>query len=410
MNVKFKYSNQIKEIDLPEESNLQIIQPNEVPKKNEKEVIQNSLKDKLSIFLQNVKKLLIIVNDGTRATPTVKVIEEIYPQIEKLEVTFVVALGSHRKPTEKEYHNIFGRFYKIYKNNIIYHDAKNGDMLELGTTSLGNKIKVNKLAVEHDKILIVSSVEPHYFAGYTGGRKSILPGISVYETIEKNHSFALLPEAKIMQLEGNPVHEDMLEAAAMLPTETWACLLVIDKDKNVFSAEFDRINEAFYKIIPAADSIYKVPIKHQADIVIAIVEMPLDIDLYQSQKAIENARNAIKEDGIFILVSACRQGIGNDNFYKLLSSCTTPNEVFSKIEKEYRLGYHKAAKFVDFMQKYQLWIVSEIDDEKLQKIFIKTKPDLQTAINDAIRIKGREADILIIREAGIIVPGVIKTP
>ncbi len=391
-------------MDLPEESNLEIIQPNVVPKKDEQEVIQNSLKDKFPIFLQNVSKLLIIVNDGTRATPNAKVIEGIYPQIKNLEVAFIVALGSHRKPTKAEFQTIFGRFYEIYKANIICHDAKNNEMLELGTTTRGNKIKINKLAVEHDKILIISSVEPHYFAGYTGGRKSILPGISAYETIEKNHSFALLPAAKIMKLEGNPVHEDMLEAAAMIPAETWSCLLVLDRKHRVFAVEFDRMNEAFFKTIPIADQVYKVSLKHAADIVVAIVETPLDMDLYQSQKAIENARNAIKEDGIFILVSACRQGIGNDNFYKLLSSCTAPNEVFSKIEKKYKLGYHKAAKFVDFMQKYQLWLVSEIPDEKLEEIFIQPKSDLQSAIDEAIQVKGEEAAILIIHNAGVAVP------
>ena len=409
MKIKYKYSNKIKEIRLPENSNIEIIQPNDVQQQNEKEVIKNSLKAKLPEFLDNVKKLLIIVNDGTRATPTSKVIEKLYPKIKDLEVTFIVALGSHRKPTADEFLNIFGRFYDIYKDKIVCHDADNDPMVKLGMTSRGTNVKVNRLAVEHDKILIISSVEPHYFAGYTGGRKSILPGISAYETIEHNHSLSLLPEARIMQLEGNPVHEDMMEAAAMLPTETWACLLVIDKDHRVFSCDFDKTNEAFYRTIPNADKVYKVPIKRQADIVIGIIEPPLDSDLYQSHKGVENARNAIKDGGIFILVSACRQGIGKDNFYKLLSSCTTPEEVFEKIRQQYKLGYHKAAKLVDFVQNHKLWMVSEISGDSLEKIFIRSFNNLQTALDEAIQIKGKETSILFINDAGIVVPEVKKS-
>ena len=406
MKIKYKYSNETKEFEIQDSSKIEIIQPNKVPTNNEKEVIQNAIKTKLPMFLQNVKKLLIIVNDGTRATPTAKVIEELYPSITNLNVTFIVALGSHRKPTGEEFHTIFGRFYEIYKDNIVCHDARNDPMIELGKTSRGTNVKLNKLALEHDKILIISSVEPHYFAGYTGGRKSILPGISAYETIEQNHALALLPEAKIIQLEGNPVHEDMLEATAMLPTETWACLLVIDKDHRVFSAEFDKTNEAFFRTIPNADKVYKVAIKRPADIVIGIVQPPLDSDLYQSHKGIENARNAIKEDGIFILVSTCRQGIGNDNFYKLLSSCTSPEEVFAKIQKQYKLGYHKAAKLVDFMNYHKLWMVSEIPSKTLEKIFIRSFDDLQAALDEALKIKGKEATVLVIRDAGIVVPRV----
>lgn len=404
MKINYNYSNENKEIELPGKLNLQIIEPKEVPGQNEQEVIQQSLAEKLPLFLKNVNRLLIIVNDGTRATPTAKVIEAIYTEIKKLSVTFLVALGTHRKPTQEEFEIIFGRFFQIYQDRIFCHDAQKAAMVTLGTTTRGNQVKINRLAVEHDKILIISSLEPHYFAGYTGGRKSILPGIAAYETIEKNHSFALLPEAKVLQLESNPVHEDMLEAAALLPTETWACLLVTDKNHHIFASTFDLTNKAFFNSIPFVDQVYKVPVKQQADIVIACVEPPLDMDLYQSQKAIENARNAIKEDGIFILISACQQGIGNDSFYRLLSSCSNPDEVYSKIQKEYKLGYHKAAKFVDFMQKYQLWIISDIPSQQLEKIFLKSKPNLHTAITEALRIKGETARILFVRDAGTIVP------
>lgn len=404
MEINYKYFGQNRKLNLSDNNGIEIIEPNEIALQNESEIIQKSLQKNWSEFLKSTKRLLIIVNDGTRATPTAKVIEEIYPEIKKLEVTFIVALGSHRRPTEKEFNTIFGKFYQIYRNNIVCHDAENDEMLNLGTTSRGTEVKINNLISKHDKTLIISSVEPHYFAGYTGGRKSILPGIAAYDTIEHNHSLSLQPEAKIMKLVGNPVHEDMLEAANMVKQQVWACLLVIDKDHSIFASEFDLVNQAFFRSIKWADTVYKVPIKRKADIVVAVIDPPLDRDLYQAHKGIENARNAIKKDGIFILVSACSQGIGKDNFYKLLSSCSTPQEVFDKIKEQYKLGYHKAAKLIDFIQDHQLWMISQIPAENLEKIFIEPISDLQTAIDKAVQIKEKNADILLIKDAGTVVP------
>lgn len=403
MKINYFYNKNLHQLTVPD-SNLEIIQPNQVEKQNEKKILQQAIESKLPAFLSNLKKLLIIVNDSTRSTPTSKILETFYPHIKSLENTFLVATGSHKAPTETELKQIFGRFYYLYRDRIFCHDAHSDDMVDLGSTSRGTEVKINELACKADKMLIISSVEPHYFAGYTGGRKSILPGISSYKTIEQNHKLSLSQNAQILRLIGNPVHEDMMEAAGLYPKEIFAFLTVSNRDNNIFSAEFDSDRIAFENSLKWADLVYKAELKKSAEIVLAFVHPPLDVDLYQAHKGLENARSSIRKDGIFILIAACNQSIGSDNFYRLLCSCSDPDSVFSRIQKNYRLGYHKAAKIADFIIDHKLWMVSEIPKVKLEKIFISSKADVQTALDEALQIKGENANVLIIQEAGTVVP------
>ena len=353
-------------------------------------------------FLKGANKILIIVNDATRTTPTAEVISEIYEEIKSYNVTFIVAVGTHRDLTEKEYQQIFGKFRNQFK--IIIHDSKKSEMTYLGTTSRGTEVKINSLAVICDKIIVIGSVEPHYFAGYTGGRKSILPGIAAYNTIEQNHKLALLPDSSILNLEGNSVHEDMIEACRMLKTDIFAIMTIIDSQKNIRFAASGDIFSSHTICCQQADDIFSYRMKEKADIIISFVNPSLNIDLYQSQKALENGKNALKKNGIFILISECFDGIGNDNFYKLLSSCKTAKQVQEKIQVNYKLGWHKAAKLADFIEYAQLWAVTNLADEVLTKIYIKPFATVTQAIQEAIKQKGKHAKILIIPDGGNIVP------
>ncbi|MDT8380553.1 MAG: lactate racemase domain-containing protein, partial [Desulfotignum sp.] len=179
-------------------------------------------------FLADAGKVLVIVNDATRPTPTPKVLDTIFDALSKTDYRFIIATGVHRGPTEEEFVQIFGKYYARIKDRILVHDAKKDqDMVFLGDSSNGTPMYVNKAGVEADKIIIISSVEPHYFAGYTGGRKSFLPGIAGYKTVEKNHKLALVPEARALALSGNPVHEDMMDAIKTVKQEIFSIMTVL---------------------------------------------------------------------------------------------------------------------------------------------------------------------------------------
>ncbi|MCG8640773.1 MAG: nickel-dependent lactate racemase, partial [Desulfobacterales bacterium] len=272
---------------------------------NIKAAIESPINSKtFKAFLSDGGKVLVIVNDATRPTPTQKVLGFIFDDLKETDYNFIIATGAHRGPSEEEYAQIFGSFYDRVKERIIVHDSKRSeDMVFLGNSSNGTPMHVNKAGVEADKIIIISSVEPHYFAGYTGGRKSFLPGIAGYETIEANHKLALAPEARALALEGNPVHEDMVDAIKTVKQEIFSIMTVLDKHHRVYATCCGHINDSFHAAIDQANQVFAAPLDKKADIVVSVVKFPQDIDLYQAQKGIDNAKLALKEDGIMILVA-----------------------------------------------------------------------------------------------------------
>ena len=403
-----------KQIDLEIPHNpVETIKPKEVAVFDQEKLVRESLQNPidssdLQTFLQDKMNILIIVNDGSRNTPTQIVISAIYDHIKNKNFKFIVALGTHRSPTENEYFRIFGKYYHEFKDRIFCHDSINDDMTYFGETSYGTPVRINSEVAKADGVIVISSVEPHYFAGFTGGRKSFLPGIAAFESIERNHSLALKNDAKILKLEGNPVHEDMKEAAEMIPTEIFCILTVLDTNDKVFYSTSGDIHSTQKEASEKVIEIFVPEVKEKVDIVIAINQSPLNRNLYQSQKGLENCKSILKENGIFILVSSCNEGIGNNTFYELMASSKSPEMVFQKIKMNYKLGYHKAAKFVSFMQKNKLWLVSEIEDAVLENIFIRNFSFLQTAVDKAIMLKGKDAKVNLIHNAGNTVPRITK--
>ena len=279
-------------------------------------------------------------------------------------------------------------------------------MVYLGTSKNGTEMKVNKLGVEAHKIVIITSVEPHYFAGYTGGRKSFLPGIASYETITQNHKLALKREACALKLEGNPVHQDMVDALSTVKKEIFVINTVLDKNHRIYAATAGDIYKSFDAAIAKANDVFVAKIPQKADIVVSVAKFPSDIDLYQAQKGIDNAKYALKEGGILILVAKCRTGIGEDSFVKLLSSASSPQDALDRIEKKFVVGYHKAAKMAEVGIWAQIWGVTDLDPKMLESIFIRPFSSLQAALDAALAEKGKDAKVLVLLDGSLTIPHV----
>jgi nickel-dependent lactate racemase len=413
MRIELPYGRDIMEAYISDGNFGEMVYPNEVEVKDEIRTLQQALDNPIASvsfddFLKDAKEILFIVNDGTRPTPTEKVLNIIYDKIRDLDVTFIIATGCHRAPTEEEYQEIFGDYLESYRSRIHSHDAKNDEMVKLGVSKNGTEIEVNKLGVEAQKIVIIGSVEPHYFAGYTGGRKAFLPGIASYKTIEQNHKLALKISAQTMALEENPVHEDMEDAIQTIKEkEIFSIMTVLDRDDRIYAATAGDITESLKAAIDKSHEVFSVEIKEKADIVVAVAPHPMDVDLYQSQKALDNAKLALNPNGILILVSRCRSGIGHDTFVKLLSGARDPQDALDKIEQRYVLGYHKAAKMAEIARWAQMWAVTSIDRELMKSIFIRPFRTVQEALDAAVDEKGREK-ILFMMAASMTVPTLRK--
>jgi nickel-dependent lactate racemase len=397
------------DLQIADDNLVGLFGPNPLPEVDSRQVLRQALArplgaESLEDFIALRRNLMVLVNDSTRPTPTSLVLEEIAPHLDREGISFLVATGIHRAPTEEELRHIFGRFLDKFRGRIFVHDARRDEMLHLGTSRNGTEMIVNRRVAEADGLLIVSSVEPHYFAGYTGGRKSLLPGVAAYKTIEQNHRLALRAEAQALRLQGNPVHEDMVDAVSCVAKPMFAIQTVLDSKHRIHCATAGDIDLSLQEAARLADRIFCVPVPQAADIVVSVVKFPADIDLYQAQKGIDNGKLALQPGGVLILVAECRDGIGERAFFDLLSSAAEPQAVFEKIAAGYKLGYHKAAKLAEVLLQGQIFAVTSIEPQLLEKIFIKPFPTVQAALDEALGMKGKNASVLVLLDGSLCVP------
>ncbi|MCK4408562.1 MAG: nickel-dependent lactate racemase, partial [Candidatus Eisenbacteria sp.] len=361
----------------------------------------------LNTFLAGSADTVVIVNDAKRPTPTARVLDFIRPELEgTAELTFLIATGTHRPPTPEEAATILGDAEKIPGARVLVHDATSAcNMTYLGRTARGTEVRFSRLVVDADRIVTVGSVEPHYFAGFTGGRKTFLPGVAAYDTVRQNHSHALDPSACFMALDGNPVHEDMLDALALLGDRPiFTIMTVVDGERRICAASAGDIHSAFHSAVSEAREMFSVDVAGRSDIVVAVARSPVDSDLYQAHKAIESARLVLEAGGILILVAECREGLGNDAFVGQLRSADSPEDVARRIGEHYSLGDHKAIKLAELVMRAEIWAVTGLPDEMLESIFFHPCEGLQDALNAAIAEKGPAARVLFLMDAGTTVP------
>ena len=410
MKVDVKYGKDgVQETEIPDSAYVGTFYPKDVECGDPDQVIGDSIDNPLGIgsmaeFLEGGEDIVFIVNDGTRPTPTAKVLDALSKRMDLRSARYLVATGAHRDMTPEEYDMVFGSHYEELKDRIICHDAKKSECVNLGTSKNGTPMEVNKVAVDADRLVIITSVEPHYFAGYTGGRKSFLPGVASYRTIEANHKLAMSKAAQSLVLEGNPVHEDMMDALEVVKGKRiFSIQMVLDRHQNIYKVASGDLHEAFHKAIGWANEVFSVPIPEKADVVISVAPYPMDVDLYQSQKALDNGKWALKDGGKIVMVSKCREGTGSDTFLKQLSTSSDPHQVLENLKAEYKLGYHKAAKMAEIATWASIWAVTDLDPELLSGANITPFPTVQAAVDEALR-ENPSARIMVLMDGSVTIP------
>lgn len=420
--VKIPFSGTTLTLNLPRETEINIIQPNENVSVEKFNLDVKAIEFFKDAFWNKItsSRVLIVVNDATRATPTELLLEKLVPFFDESHITcdFIIATGSHRKATEQELKELFGHFYEKYKDGIFNHDAKDeSNLFSLGVTSFKSEIKLNKILFDDTKysaILTINSIEPHYFAGWTGGRKSIVPGLASYETITKTHIHALSKESQNCRLAGNPVHDDLQEGFEMFLEKInhnfYTFQFVLDSNGTIhelFAGDYS----VFQKGVAFASKIFQVPIKTVYDLVIAVAYPPLDQDLYQSHKALENSKQAINKSlkpkkSHFILISPCNKGMGPDKFLIPLKrhENLSYEKTMVEISKNYELGFHKAGKILEAEEYTHLHLFTNLDKETAAKAhFVKITDDLSNFITSII-LTENISKVLISFDACVTVP------
>jgi len=391
-----------------------VIRPNPVSVQDELEIVRAALRDPIDSesFVDFVSlaghETLVVVNDAARPTPTARVLPLLLELTESADLYFAVATGAHGPPTQEELFWIFGDLCQSVASRVFIHDCHNmTEMRKIGVTSRGTTVSFNQIVLDADRIVVLSSVEPHYFAGYTGGRKSLLPGLAAFQSIEQNHSLALLPNAKPLALKGNPVHEDMVEALALLGDKPiFSINLVLDRDQRIYAATAGDLSASFMAATKMADDIYVAPIRERADVVVSTAHHPLDRDLYQLQKALEHGLLALKEGGVLILVSKCWGGVGENSYMEPIRHFGDPARVLEHVCTSHEFGCHKAGRLARAALHAKLFAVTDLDPYILQGVFMEPFSFLQQAIDNALRIAGPEAKVLFLMNGSLTVPKV----
>ena len=412
MNVEIEYDGRPVKIDIPEANLMGVITPELAEDPLTPETLPGGIREvtpntNLKEFVEGSSNdsLLIIINDANRATPSHAVLQALTPLLEvQKNIRVSIATGSHSPPCEDEIRGLLGAGYDRFREGMHIHDARDRDRHRfLGTTSRGTDVLFDDILWSAGNVLVIGSVEPHYFAGYTGGRKAFLPGHAAHGTIEHNHSFSLRPTSSLLNLRGNDVHEDMTEACRLLDgMNIYSIQLVLDCRNNIAGAFGGDLFDAFTAAIPMCRRYFTREIPAPADIVITNAEYPMDISLYQSQKAMENAKPALRPGGTMILMSATRKGIGNPVFADLLSSSDDLDEIIDRIGKEYVLGYQKTAKFIESIRNYRVFVISTLPPDTVRRMHMEPAVSLRDALERSGT--GADASILVMPKGSALVP------
>jgi nickel-dependent lactate racemase len=285
-------------------------------------------------------------------------------------------------------------------------DSDPDDCVRLGVTKCGTPVDITRIVAEADRRICLGNIEFHYFAGYSGGGKALMPGVSTRAAIQKNHSRMVEAAARAGKLDGNPIREDIEEAAKLCGID-FIVNVVLDEHKKVIRAVAGDAVKAHRVGCAFLDTLYIKKINTRADIVIVSQGgAPKDLNLYQTQKALDNARHAVKKGGIVILIGSCREGLGERTFKKWMTESPSPEFMVDRIKRDFQLGGHKAAAIAMVLQDADIYLVSELPADFVRNIFLTPFMTAQAALDAAFHKLGRDATVIAMPYGGSTLPQV----
>lgn len=365
---------------------------------------------RLGDLLKPGERVAIVTSDITRPCPSAVMLPHVLAEVERAgvldkDVVVVLALGIHRGHTPQEALKLVGpAVYERYR--VIDHDPSRCRLL--GTTKRGTPIDVFEEVADADRRVALGNVEYHYFAGYSGGVKAILPGVSSHKAIRNNHSMMVQEAAKAGVLIGNPVREDLEELAEHLSLD-FILNVVLGEDKTVRAAFAGHHHLAHLSACQALDTMFQAPVPSPgADVVLVSAGgFPKDINVYQAQKALDNAAKAVRPGGVIVWVGACEEGFGEDVFEKWLNDASSHKDLIDRVKTDFELGGHKAAAIALVLERCKVLMVSKLPEAMARKLFVEPFQDLPTALKAALSHVRPEAKVLVMPYGGSTLPGLV---
>jgi len=407
--IALKYGKGHFDVNVPDENLAGVILPEELSGvQDEAAEIRRALEHPIGSqrLREKVKpgiKAAVIISDVTRPVPSHKFLPFILEELNSGgvpdgDITVVIALGSHRNSTPEEHKTLLGPAY----GRVKCIDQNSRDSKYVGTSSFGHRIEIFRGIADADFVVCTGNIEYHYFAGYSGGVKSILPGCASLDTIQNNHEMIRSPKAESGRMD-SPVRVEIDEVYTMLKPG-FLLDVVLNSRKEIVAVVAGDPIKAHRKGIEYVDRMYSVSVP-AADIVITSAGgYPKDINMYQAQKAMDNAKHVVKPGGTMILVAECEEGPGNDVFARWVSEATTIEDQAARMDRKFELGGHKASVIARTAMKCEIYLASKMADDLVRKMFLSSAKTPQEALDAALKKHGPGATVLISPYGGMMLP------
>lgn len=356
-----------------------------------------------------------ICNDPTRVANSYDFMPVFIDEMNRLgvkdeDMRIVFALGTHRDMPREEMAQCVGE--KVASRIKMYNSTatKSEDFQHFGTTSRGTPVWINKLLCDVDHVIMTGSIVHHYFSGYGGGRKAILPGCAAMETVRVNHSFMLDENAGLGRTVGNPVYEDQMEGVALFAKGRSlflfnAVLNAHHQFLRMFAGDYIAAHKEACKFV---DQAYGCVIPEEADLVIASCGgYPKDINVYQMQKTMDNAACAVKKGGVVILLADCEEGSGSKMLEETFKRLRTPEAIKAELEKNFQIGANKAFAVTRPLSKARFILVTSLDREMAREMLFTGAVDtVEEALALAKPYLPEKPTIILMPEGSLTVPRV----
>lgn len=375
MELDLKYGTGTITVHIPESAQAQILEPNHLDPVDSVELeltnaltLLNSAEPKITQNLKKASTAAIAIPDETRPLPVKEILPgllnwlfETIPGLDPAGISIIVGGGLH-PPLDRETLNRLVPPEIVGGCSVAGHDANQSPMVDYGHTSRGTPIRINAQMAEADFKIVIGQIDPHQFVGFTGGSKGIIIGCGSSATIEHNHSLMFHDLAQVGILHGNPVREDLNEAGEMVGIDLAVNVIMAPTKKVVQVLAGDPLKMLIEGAKTCA-ALYGVEIDEKFDIVVASCGgYPKDICLYQAQKGLNLASQAVKKGGHILLLAASTQGVGDDVYFDYVSQFTSPEEVLADFKEQgFRMGAHKAYLFGRTLNEFDVAVSSELD-------------------------------------------------
>jgi len=425
MNMRFPYGKSFLTADISSKNLIPTVGPKPLtgvhnPRKAVEHALDHPLSETpLDQIASRSSKVCVVVSDITRPVPNKKILRPIIRRLAKAGVSaenlvLAVASGSHRPPSPSELFQMLGQEI-VSKFKVVAHDClAKSSMVDYGKTSFGTPVAVNRVVADADIKVLTGLIEPHNLSGFSGGRKSILPGVSSIETITANHSPDKLDHPKSVAgvLDGNPIHEDMEEAARMVGVD-----FVLNVVSN-FNGDISKVKSGHFVKAhrEGADQCYdasKVMVREPADVAIVATGYPWDQNLYMTingpNRIVHSPKPVLRQGGTVIVVAECSEGTGlaHTSFYDLLTKASSIDEVIARTSDPnfFIKDKWEAHLWARIMQRYEVVVVTGgMTNAELEKAFMRRERNLENAIEYSFKKHGSDARIIALPNAIKVIP------